>query len=120
MKRVLLVDDEEHVLTLFKDELNEQGYDVATAASGQAALAEFARQTPDLVVLDIRMPDMHGLEVLEKIREQNETVPVVMCTALRALKDDYTVWASKVAGYLTKPLDLDEFVAKVKEVIGEP
>ena len=120
MKYVLLVDDEENILALFKDELEDQGYGVETASSGKAALELFARRTPDLVILDIRMPDMHGIEVLAGIREQNETVPVVMCTAVRGLKDEYTVWASKVSGYLTKPLDLEELVAKVREVIGEP
>lgn len=119
MKHILIVDDEENILTLFEDELTEAGYRVSLADSGAAALDVVEKDAPDLVILDIRMPNMHGVEVLEKIREKHKDLPVIMCTALQGMRDDYTIAQANVAGYLTKPIDLDELRAKVKEVIGE-
>ncbi|HUU68853.1 MAG TPA: response regulator, partial [Planctomycetota bacterium] len=81
------------------------------------ALQAIKDEVPDLVILDIRMPDMHGLEVLSRIREDHKDLPVIMCTAVHGLKDDYTVWDAQVAGYLTKPIDLDDLVYKVQEVL---
>jgi len=117
MKHILVVDDEENILTLFEDELTEAGYRVSTAGTGREALDQIAEETPDLLILDIRMPDMHGLEVLAKLRETNKDLPVIMCTAIHGLKDDYTVWDAGVSGYLTKPIDLDDLVYKVQEVL---
>ncbi len=119
MKHILVVDDEQNILTLFEDELTEAGYRVTLADSGAAALEKIEQEVPDLVILDIRMPVMHGVEVLERIRQKHKDLPVIMCTALQGMRDDYTVVESKISGYLTKPIDLDELRAKVKEVIGE-
>jgi DNA-binding response OmpR family regulator len=65
------------------------------------------------VVLDIRMADMTGLEVLEAIRREHQTLPVIMCTAVRGLQDDFTVWDAHVSAYITKPVDLDELKEKI-------
>ena len=75
------------------------------------------RGAVDVIVTDIRMPDMHGLEVLEKIRDDHKRLQVILCTAVHGLKDDYTVWDARVAAYLTKPIDLDDLVYKVQEVL---
>lgn len=118
MKRILVVDDEKNIRTLFRDELEEDGYEVETAGSGQEALDKVHQRTPDLIVLDIRMEDMTGLEVLEEIRKTNETLPVIMCTAVRGLQDDFTVWDSKVSDYITKPVDLDILKDKIKKALA--
>ena len=117
MKHILVVDDEESILTLFEDELTEAGYRVTTAATGEQALQCIEDEVPDLLVLDIRMPDINGLEVLSRIRQQHKELPVILCTAVHGLKNDYTVWDARVAGYLTKPIDLDDLVYKVQEVL---
>lgn len=118
MKRILVVDDEKNIRTLFRDELEEDGYEVETAGSGQEALDKVAERTPDLIVLDIRMEDMTGLEVLEQVRKDHETLPVIMCTAVRGLQDDFTVWDSKVSDYITKPVDLDILKDKIKKALA--
>ena len=118
-KHILVVDDEKNIRTLFRDELDEEGYDVDTAGSGHDALEKIRTRLPDLVVLDIRMEDMTGLEVLEEIRKEHssEALPVIMCTAVRGLQDDFTVWDSKVSDYITKPVDLDVLKEKIKAAL---
>jgi DNA-binding response OmpR family regulator len=113
MARILIVDDEKNIRTLFQEELEEAGYEVVTASSGSEALQRVDADQPDLVVLDIRMADMTGLEVLEAIRREHQTLPVIMCTAVRGLQDDFTVWDAHVSAYITKPVDLDELKEKI-------
>jgi DNA-binding response OmpR family regulator len=120
MKRILVVDDEKNIRTLFRDELEEEGYAVETAGSGREALERIEADTPDLVVLDIRMEDMTGIEVLEELRKTNQALPVIMCTAVRGLKDDFTIWDAHVSDYITKPVDLDDLKEKIKKALGEP
>lgn len=117
-KKLLIVDDERNIRTLFRDELEEAGYQVETAGSGHEALQKVANNIPDLIVLDIRMEDMTGLEVLEKIRQEHESLPVIMCTAVRGLQDDFTVWDSKVSDYITKPVDLEILKEKIVKALG--
>lgn len=118
MKRILVVDDEKNIRTLFRDELEEDGYEVETAGSGTEALEKVELRAPDLMVLDIRMEDMTGLEVLEEVRKKHDTLPVIMCTAVRGLQDDFTVWDSKVSDYITKPVDLDVLKEKIKKALA--
>lgn len=117
MKKILVVDDEKNIRTLFRDELEEAGYEVDTAGSGQEALEKVSAKTPDLIVLDIRMEDMTGLEVLEQVRRDHENLPVIMCTAVRGLQDDFTVWDSKVSDYITKPVDLEILKEKIQKAL---
>jgi DNA-binding response OmpR family regulator len=118
-RKILVVDDEKNIRVLFRDELEDAGYEVDVAASGQEALEKIDASVPDLLVLDIRMPDMTGIEVLEKVRETHQDLPVIMCTAVQGLKDDFTIWDAEVLAYLTKPVDLDELREKVREALGE-
>lgn len=119
MKKILVVDDEKNIRTLFQEELEEEGYEVQTAGSGREAIDRYAEFAPDLLVLDIRMPDMTGIEVLEAIRKVNQTVAVIMCTAVRGLQDDFTIWDAHISDYITKPVDLDDLKAKVKKALAE-
>lgn len=119
MKKILVVDDEKNIRALFEDELDEAGYEVDVADSGKEALEKVEANTPDLVILDVRMPDMTGIEVLGQIRENHKELPVIMCTAVRGLEDDFTIWDAEIFAYLTKPVDLDELKEKVKEALGE-
>jgi DNA-binding response OmpR family regulator len=119
MSRILIVDDEKNIRALFRDELEEEGYDVEIAGSGREALEKISAQKPDLVVLDIRMEDMTGLEVLETVRKtySHDQLPVIMCTAVRGLQDDFTIWDAHVSDYITKPVDLEELKGKIKRIL---
>jgi two-component system, OmpR family, response regulator len=114
--RILVVDDEAYITDLVRMALRYEGFEVATAATGQEALTVAGAFRPDLVVLDIMLPDMEGLEVCRRLRADAE-VPVVFLTARDATED-------KVAGltvggddYVTKPFSLEELVARIRAVL---
>ncbi|KPL11252.1 hypothetical protein AMJ85_04015 [candidate division BRC1 bacterium SM23_51] len=119
MKKILVVDDEKNIRILFRDELEEAGYEVDLAESGREALEKIEAAPPDVLVLDIRMADMTGIELLEALREEHKQLPVIMCTAVRGLKDDFSIWDAEVFAYLTKPVDLDDLKEKVRQALGE-
>ena len=81
MAKILIVDDEEHIRFLYSEELTEAGYEVITADSGLKLLERIEEEKPDLVVLDIKMVDYNGLDLLQDIRNKFYNMPVVLCTA---------------------------------------
>jgi two-component system, OmpR family, alkaline phosphatase synthesis response regulator PhoP len=116
VKRVLVVDDEPEIVRLVRDYLERAGFEVTTAANGAQALREFSRQRPDLVILDLTLPETDGLDVARAIRRTGE-VPIIMLTAR-------TDEADRVAGlelgaddYVTKPFSARELVARVRAVM---
>jgi CheY-like chemotaxis protein len=78
MKRILVVDDEEAIRFLYKEELEEEGYEVELAEGGEEALEKLKSLKPDVVTLDLKIPGMGGVEVLDRIREQDKELPVVI------------------------------------------
>lgn len=113
--RILVVDDEESIRLLYKGELEDEGYEVILASSGGEALELFDKVQPDLVTLDIKMPGMDGLKVLEKIRERSVEVPVILCTAYGEFRRDFTSWASDA--YIVKSSNLTELKQKIRELL---
>jgi DNA-binding response OmpR family regulator len=111
-RRILVVDDEENIRLLFKGELEDDGYDVVMAGSGEEALILFDKFQPDLVTLDIKMPGMGGLKTLEQIREKSLDIPVILCTAFGEFRRDFNSWASDA--YLVKSSNLTELKNKIK------
>jgi CheY-like chemotaxis protein len=81
MATILFADDEESIRLLYQEEFEEAGYEVVVAASGEEALETFAEVQPDLLVVDIKMPGMDGIELVRRIRESSTDVPVILCTA---------------------------------------
>lgn len=117
MKRILVVDDEENIRELYRDELSEEGYEVALAKDGAEALAMLLSFRPDLVTLDVKMPGMDGIEVLRRIREKDPAVPVLLLTAFVEFRQDFNTWASDA--YIVKSADLGELKAAVRRLLGE-
>ena len=114
--RILLVDDEHAIQTLLSYPLRKDGYDVVQATDGMAALARFAEGTYDLVVLDLMLPKLDGLEVCRRIRARS-TVPIIMLTA-RAEEIDKVVGLELGADdYITKPFSMREFRSRVKAAL---
>jgi CheY-like chemotaxis protein len=115
MKTILVVDDDEAIRTLLQEELEEEGYKVLIATNARDALKMVAAEPLDLVVLDIRMPGMDGLEALPRILGIKEGLPVIMNTAYSQYQDSFMSWAADA--YVVKSSDLTELKEKVKELI---
>jgi two-component system KDP operon response regulator KdpE len=113
---VLAVDDEAAILRLLKLELSPQGFRVVTASDGQAALRAAEEQRPDLVLLDIVMPDMTGLEVLRRLRERS-AVPVIFLTARGSDADKVSGLDMGADDYIPKPFSPEELTARVRAVL---
>jgi len=117
MARILVVDDEPNIRRLFRDELEDEGHEIEQAGDGAEELAEQERTNPDLVILDLRMPEMNGLEFLEKIRKKRPDLPVIVCTAVRGIEADYELWSSRVSAILNKPVDLETLKSEVRKAL---
>jgi DNA-binding response OmpR family regulator len=111
MAKILIVDDEEHIRFLYSEELTEAGYEVITAESGYRLLETIAEEKPDLVVLDIKMVDYNGLDLLQDIRNKFYNLPVVLCTAYDTFKEDMKSIAADF--YVIKSFDLTELKNKI-------
>ncbi|MBV8716646.1 MAG: response regulator transcription factor [Chloroflexi bacterium] len=111
--RVLVVDDEPGILRAVQTNLGHHDYRVDTASSGEAALETYNRVRPDLVLLDLGLPDMDGLQVLRSIRERAST-PVVVLSARETERDKVTALALGADDYLTKPFGVNELLARVR------
>jgi DNA-binding response OmpR family regulator len=115
-KRILLVDDEESIQLLYREEFEDEGYIVDSAYNGQEALAKFAENPPDLVVLDINMPEMNGIEVLRQMKEIKGDLPIILSSAYQEYKQDFGSWASEA--YVVKSANMDELKATVRQYLG--
>lgn len=112
--KVMVVDDEKNILRLYQMELEDEGYTVVTANYGREALEIFDRENPDLVTLDILMPEMDGIQVLRHLKEKNPNIPVIMLTAYD-YRDDFSVWVSDA--YVVKSSDLSNLKATIKQIL---
>lgn len=116
MKRILVVDDEKHICELYKIELEDEGYMVTIANSGGEALEVVNKNPPDLIVLDIQMPGMDGIETLEKLLGMDKGVPVILNTAYSHYKDDFTTWGADA--YVVKSSDTSKLKSEIKRLLG--
>jgi two-component system, OmpR family, response regulator len=115
--RLLVVDDEPSIRDLLAASLRYAGYEVATAADGAEALASAERDRPDLVVLDVMLPDMDGFDVTRKLRERGRDVPVLFLTARDDVDDKVKGLTVGGDDYVTKPFSLEEVVARIRAVL---
>lgn len=120
-KKILAVDDERHIVRLIQVNLERAGYNVITAFDGREALKKIADEKPDLVVLDVMMPYMNGLEALKQIRANPQTrnLPVIMLTAKAQDQDVFQGYSYGVDIYLTKPFNPMELLTFVKRIFTD-
>ena len=111
MKKILLVDDEESIHLLYREELEDGGYEVHSAMTGDQALSMLGALKPDLVILDINMPGMNGIDVLRKIKESTPDLPVILSSAYQEFKQDLSSWASD--DFIVKSADMSELIKAV-------
>jgi len=114
---ILIIDDEPHLPHQLARYLRKHGYEVSTVGDGEAGLRELQRNSIDLVLLDLRLPKMSGLEVLQRIREQEQELPVVMLTAYGDVQTAVNAMKLGASDYLQKGFDLDELLLVVKKAL---
>ena len=106
MPRVLIVDDEPDAVEMLREFLTPKGYEVITALDGEEALRKVKEERPHLILLDVRMPKMNGMEVLKRVREIDHEVGIIMVTAVKEEQTGRQALQLGAFDYITKPLDL--------------
>ncbi len=117
MKKILIVDDEPHLLLLYEIELRRLGYNTLTAANARQCLEHVETMNPDLVILDIRMPGMDGVDALHHILARNPEIPVILNTAYSSCCANYLTWAADAC--LRKSSDLTELIETVQKLLPD-
>ncbi|ANA41369.1 two-component system response regulator [Geobacter anodireducens] len=117
MARLLVVDDESSIRLLYSQELAEGGHEVVTAATTAEAVDKIREHEFDLIVLDIKLKNESGLDLLQKVVKERHNLPVVLCTAFSFFKDDFSAWLAD--GYVVKSSDLTELKEEVKRVLAK-
>ena len=115
--RVLLVDDEPALTNLVKMALHYEGWTVEVAHNGREAVTKFDEVNPDVLVLDIMLPDVDGLEILQRIREADAYTPTLFLTARDSVMDRVTGLTAGADDYMTKPFSLEELVARLRGLL---
>jgi DNA-binding response OmpR family regulator len=116
---VLLVDDEVEFVQTLAERLELRGFDIQIAGDGEEAMSRMANSLPDLVVLDMMMPKLGGLEVLKQIKTQYPRIPVILLTGRGSTAEGIDGMRLGAFDYLIKPIDIDELIEKIKEGIAE-
>ena len=114
-KKVLVTDDDLGIRKFYEIELKREGYDVILASNAQEALASMKDDQPDLVIMDIRMPGMDGVQTMELMLEENNELPVIINSAYSSYKDNYMSWSADA--YLVKSSDTTELKSTVRSLL---
>lgn len=115
MKKILLVDDEPSIQIVYREEFEDDGYQVISAANGEEGLEKFQLENPDIVILDILMPGMNGIEVLRQMKMQRPDIPVILSSAFQEFQREIGSWASEE--YIVKSGNLDRLKEAVKRLL---
>src|SRR3712207_3993585 len=114
--KILLVDDEESLLNLVKINLMFENYEVITAECGKTAIELFQTQSPDLVVLDLMLPDIDGFQVIHAIQEINNEIPIIVLSAKNQINDRLLGLQLGADDYVTKPFDSRELILRIRAI----
>jgi len=114
---IYVVDDEESIRLFLKEELTDDGYEVTDFPDGESVLLALESGRPDLVILDIRMPGIDGIKVLQRAKESHPSLPVVLCSAYSDYKHDFGAWSAD--GYFVKSAQLGGLKEMIRRLLGE-
>lgn len=117
MKKILIIEDEFHVVNLLKRGLEEEGYDISVAMDGTSGLEMAQQHQFDLLIVDIMLPGINGIEICRRIRVQNKALPILMLTALGSTENIVTGLDSGADDYLVKPFKLAELLARLRTLL---
>ncbi|MEW6375297.1 MAG: response regulator [Thermodesulfobacteriota bacterium] len=118
-KTILIVDDEKELCKILSDSLSQDRYRVLVAFNGKIALQLVKEEKPDLILLDIKMPRMNGIEVLKKVKKMRKEIVVIMLTAYGSLETARKAMKLGAYDYITKPFDLFHLKSLMKEAFGK-
>jgi DNA-binding NtrC family response regulator len=117
MNRLLVVDDEVNIRLLYTEELTDEGYEVVTAGNISEATERLQEGTFDLAVLDIKLKNESGIELLQQLVKDRHDMPVILCSAFSCYKDDFSAWLAD--GYVVKSGDLTELKHEIARVLAK-
>ena len=115
MEKILCVDEDLSLLQLYKDELSEEGYKVILAKNAKEAFAKFNKDKPHVVIMDIRMPVMDGIEALTAMLGKDRQIPVILNTAYPQYRENFMTWGAEA--YVIKSSDITEIKEKIRKVL---
>ncbi len=116
MKTVLVIEDEENLLDLYEDEFKIAGYEVCRAATGREGIECVRKYNPDLVILDLLLSDMQGLNVLEEIKSINKDIPVIINSAYSTYKADFSTWMAD--DYVVKSSEISVLIDRARSIVS--
>ena len=116
MEKILIVEDDQTVLNFEQKELEHEGYNTVIATAGRQALEAFEKEKPDLIILDIMLPELNGIEVLRRIRKSSQ-IPVILVTAKGEVYDKVNGLMSGADDYIAKPFAIEELFARIYAVL---
>lgn len=115
-RRVLVVDDDPHICELYKEELEDEGYDVTVSTDPAEAIRDLPLEHPDVVVMDIWNPKMDGIDAMGRMLAMQNDLPVILNTAYTCYKDDFRTWPA--VAYVVKSADLGELKTAIKDALA--
>lgn len=117
MTHILIIEDEQQIARVLQLELGFEGYETTLAHTGTAGLLAFHEGNFELILLDLMLPELNGLEVLQRIRKHNETIPVILLTAKGEIQDKVTGLDYGANDYITKPFEFEELLARIRAAL---
>ena len=115
MTTILIVEDDKNQRLLYEQELGLEGYEIVTAADGKEGLRKVEERQPNLIIMDINMPKMNGIEAMGKVVSKHKNIPIIIYTAYSSYKDNFLSWLADA--YIIKSSDLTELKNKIKELL---
>jgi len=118
---ILLAEDEEASRFLYSEELSEAGYKVLTAENGLQALGILEDVHVDLLMTDIKMPDMHAMEMIPRVRADHPNLPIIVASAFKGMEDDFNLKGFNISAFFAKPVNMDALKEKIRAILsGDP
>jgi CheY-like chemotaxis protein len=117
-KTLLFVDDDQNILKSYERGMRKSPWRILTTSSGEKAIEMVNCGQVDLIVTDIKMPGMHGFTLISKIRQENHTIPIIVCSAYPGLRQDADLYLGKVAAFMEKPVSMEALETRVRDLLG--
>ena len=117
---VLVAEDEEASRFLYEEELKDDGYQVRTAENGLQVLGTLEDFPVDLLVTDVKMPDMHAIEMVPRVRQDFPELPILVVSAFKGMEDDFNLKGFQISGFFAKPVNMDALKLKIQQLLAAP